>query len=101
MAKHPFEHFNLDESLIKAVQDLNFEKPTEIQNRIIPRILKGTNLIGQSQTGTGKTHSFLLPLIQMIDVDLQEPQAIVVAPTRELAQQLFQAASHLCKFNKK
>ena len=98
MAKHPFEHFNLDESLIKAVQDLNFEKPTEIQNRIIPRILKGTNLIGQSQTGTGKTHSFLLPLIQMIDVDLQEPQAIVVAPTRELAQQLFQAASHLCKF---
>ena len=63
------------------------------KNRIIPRILKGTNLIGQSQTGTGKTHSFLLPLIQMIDVDLQEPQAIVVAPTRELAQQLFQAES--------
>ena len=98
MAKHPFEHFNLDESLIKAVQDLNFEKPTEIQNRIIPRILKGTNLIGQSQTGTGKSHSFLLPLMQKIDVDVQEPQAIVVAPTRELAQQLFQAASHLSQF---
>ena len=55
-------------------------------------------MIGQSQTGTGKSHSFLLPLMQKIDVDVQEPQAIVVAPTRELAQQLFQAASHLSQF---
>ena len=68
MSKHLFEHFNLDENLIEAVKNLNFEKPTEIQNRIIPRILKGTNLIGQSQTGTGKSHAFLLPLIQLIKV---------------------------------
>ena len=70
MSKHPFEHFNLDENLIEAVKNLNFEKPTEIQNRIIPRILKGTNLIGQSQTGTGKSHAFLLPLIQLIESDI-------------------------------
>ncbi|MDU1489481.1 MAG: DEAD/DEAH box helicase [Staphylococcus epidermidis] len=100
MSKHPFEHFNLDENLIEAVKNLNFEKPTEIQNRIIPRILKGTNLIGQSQTGTGKSHAFLLPLIQLIESDIQEPQAIVVAPTRELAQQLYQVAMHLVKFKK-
>ena len=92
--------FNLDENLIEAVKNLNFEKPTEIQNRIIPRILKGTNLIGQSQTGTGKSHAFLLPLIQLIESDIQEPQAIVVAPTRELAQQLYQVAMHLVKFKK-
>lgn len=98
MANHPFELFNLDATLIDAVKDLNFEKPTEIQNRIIPRIKKGTNLIGQSQTGTGKSHAFLLPLLDLIDSTIKEPQAIVVAPTRELAQQLFQAASHLAKF---
>ena len=63
MANHPFEIFNLNPNLIDAVKDLNFNKPTEIQNRIIPRIKKGTNLIGQSQTGTGKSHAFLLPLI--------------------------------------
>ena len=98
MPNHPFELFNLDSKLIDAVKDLNFEKPTEIQNRIIPRIKKGVNLIGQSQTGTGKSHSFLLPLMDSINPEIQEPQAIVVAPTRELAQQLFQAASHLSKF---
>ncbi|EHJ06865.1 putative helicase, partial [Staphylococcus simiae CCM 7213 = CCUG 51256] len=100
MAKHPFEQFNLDSSLIDAVKDLNFDKPTEIQNRIIPRILKRTNLIGQSQTGTGKSHAFLLPLMQLIDSDIKEPQAVVVAPTRELAQQLYDAANHLSSFNK-
>ena len=98
MAKHPFEHFGLNSSMIEAVKDLKFEKPTEIQNRIIPRILKGTNIIGQSQTGTGKSHSFLLPLVNEIDTDIHEPQAIVVAPTRELAQQLYQAANHLSGF---
>ena len=71
MAKHPFEQFNLESSLIDAVKDLNFEKPTEIQNRIIPRILKRTNLIGQSQTGTGKSHAFLLPLMQLIDSEIK------------------------------
>ncbi|UDI78168.1 DEAD/DEAH box helicase [Staphylococcus taiwanensis] len=98
MTKHPFELFNLDATLIDAVKDLNFNKPTEIQNRIIPRIKKGTNLIGQSQTGTGKSHAFLLPLMDLIDINTKEPQAIVVAPTRELAQQLYQAASHLARF---
>ena len=88
MSKHPFEHFNLDSSLIDAVKDLNFNKPTQIQNRVIPKIIKQTNLIGQSQTGTGKSHAFLLPLMQLIDPEVQEPQSIVVAPTRELAQQL-------------
>lgn len=98
MATHPFELFNLDSKLIEAIKDLKFDKPTEIQNRIIPRIKKGVNLIGQSQTGTGKSHAFLLPLIDKIDVENKEPQSIVVAPTRELAQQLYQAANHLATF---
>ena len=100
MSKHPFEHFNLDSSLIDAVKDLNFDKPTQIQNRVIPKIIKQTNLIGQSQTGTGKSHAFLLPLMQLIDPEVQEPQSIVVAPTRELAQQLFDVAQQLVRFKK-
>ncbi|AYU55347.1 DEAD/DEAH box helicase [Staphylococcus debuckii] len=101
MAKqHPFEQFDLDDQLIEAVSDLNFNQPTEIQQRVIPKILKGTSIIGQSQTGTGKSHAFLLPLMQSIDPSIQEPQAIVVAPTRELAQQLNNAAQHLAEFKK-
>lgn len=101
MAKqHPFEQFGLDPKLIDAVSDLNFNQPTEIQQRVIPKILKGTSIIGQSQTGTGKSHAFLLPLIERIDPSIQEPQAIVVAPTRELAQQLYKAAQHLTEFKK-
>ena len=98
MANHPFEKFNLEAGLIDAVKDLNFNQPTEIQTRVIPKIIKQVNLIGQSQTGTGKSHAFLLPLLNSIDTDYKEPQAIVVAPTRELAQQLFDVASHLTRF---
>ncbi|SCS23787.1 DEAD/DEAH box helicase [Staphylococcus caeli] len=98
MANHPFEKFNLEPSLIEAIKDLNFDQPTEIQTRVIPKIIKQVNLIGQSQTGTGKSHAFLLPLLNLIDIDFKEPQAIVVAPTRELAQQLFDVATHLTRF---
>lgn len=84
--QHPFEQFDLSPQLIDAVADLNFNQPTEIQQRVIPKIIKGQNIIGQSQTGTGKSHAFLLPLMEKIDTSIQEPQAIVVAPTRELAQ---------------
>ncbi|RIL36406.1 DEAD/DEAH box helicase [Staphylococcus equorum] len=98
MANHPFEKFNLEPSLLDAVKDLNFTQPTEIQSRVIPKIVKQVNLIGQSQTGTGKSHAFLLPLMNAINTEYKEPQAIIVAPTRELAQQLFDVASHLAKF---
>ncbi|NLK11212.1 MAG: DEAD/DEAH box helicase [Staphylococcus equorum] len=98
MANHPFEKFNLEPSLLDAVKDLNFTQPTEIQSRVIPKIMKQVNLIGQSQTGTGKSHAFLLPLMNAINTEYKEPQAIIVAPTRELAQQLFDVASHLAKF---
>ncbi|EKU49897.1 DEAD/DEAH box helicase [Staphylococcus massiliensis] len=98
MANHPFSHFNLQPELIDAVKDLNFDKPTDIQMRIIPKIFKGANIIGQSQTGTGKSHAFLLPFVNMADPDVKEPQMIVLAPTRELATQLFDACRHLTSF---
>ncbi|MCU7556860.1 DEAD/DEAH box helicase [Macrococcus capreoli] len=95
MDKHPFELFELAPYLVEAVEDLNFNQPTEIQRRVIPKLKKETHLIGQSQTGTGKSHAFLLPLINKIDVDVQHPQIIILAPTRELAKQLYDAAEHL------
>ncbi len=100
MSKHPFEHFQLENELVEAVKDLKFNQPTEVQRRVIPKIKKGSNIIGQSQTGTGKSHAFLLPLFDKIDVDLKEPQVIILAPTRELAKQLYDAASHLAEYKK-
>lgn len=100
MANHPFDQFRFDSNLIEAIKSLNFKQPTEIQQRVIPKIMKRVNLIGQSQTGTGKSHAFLLPLFQQIDPTYEEPQAIIVAPTRELATQLYQAAQHLSQFKK-
>ncbi|WP_239724618.1 MULTISPECIES: DEAD/DEAH box helicase [unclassified Mammaliicoccus] len=100
MSKHPFEHFQLENELVEAVKDLKFNQPTEVQRRVIPKIKKGSNIIGQSQTGTGKSHAFLLPLFDKIDVDLKEPQVIILAPTRELAKQLYDSASHLAEYKK-
>lgn len=98
MDKHPFELFELAPYLVEAVEDLNFNQPTEIQRRVIPKLKKETHLIGQSQTGTGKSHAFLLPLINKIDKEVQHPQIIILAPTRELAKQLYDAAEHLISF---
>lgn len=98
MDKHPFELFELAPYLVEAVEDLNFNQPTEIQRRVIPKLKKETHLIGQSQTGTGKSHAFLLPLINKVDVNVQHPQIIILAPTRELAKQLYDATEHLISF---
>ena len=84
-----FTGFNLKPFIIEAVKDLGFYQPTEIQERIIPLALKGESVIGQSQTGTGKTHSYLLPTLNTIDSSRQEVQVIITAPTRELASQIY------------
>ena len=83
-----FTHFDLHPFVVEALEDARIKKPTDIQSRIIPAALKGRDIIGQSQTGTGKTLSFLLPMVQNINPELQEMQAIIVAPTRELAWQI-------------
>ena len=94
---HPFEKFNLQPFLIEAIEELGFKEPTEVQERLIPAIQKGRSVIGQSQTGSGKTHTFLLPLINKIDATHNEVQVVVTAPSRELAEQLYQAAVQLAE----
>ena len=90
MTETKFERFNLKPFIIEAVKELGFYEPTEIQERLIPTVLKGESAIGQSQTGTGKTHAYVLPVVQNIDPTRHEVQAIFTAPTRELATQIYQ-----------
>lgn len=89
MKSENFKRFELKPFLIEALDAQGFTLPTEIQERLIPAIRNGRDVIGQSQTGTGKTLSFLLPILDRIDTTKDEVQAVITAPTRELATQLF------------
>ncbi|MBU8879412.1 DEAD/DEAH box helicase [Bacillus sp. FJAT-29790] len=89
MTETKFERYDFKPFIIEAVKKLGFFEPTEIQERLIPTIIKGDSAIGQSQTGTGKTHAYVLPILQKIDHTRQEVQAVITAPTRELANQIY------------
>ncbi len=84
-----FERYNFKPFIIEAINKLGFREPTEIQERLIPIIESGDSAIGQSQTGTGKTHAYILPIIEKINPNLNEVQAVIAAPTRELAEQIY------------
>ena len=86
-----FESLGLSEPILKAVADVGYEAPTPIQARTIPPMLAGRDLIGQAQTGTGKTAAFAIPILEKIDPSIPEVQALVLAPTRELAIQVAEA----------
>jgi len=97
MNESKFERFNLKPFIIESVKELGFFEPTEIQERLIPTVLKGDSVIGQSQTGTGKTHAYLLPMIQKVNPSKEAVQAIITAPTRELAAQIYQEVLKITK----
>ena len=84
----PFASLGLSERMLSALTALKFEEPTPIQAQSIPLLLEGRDVVGQAQTGTGKTVAFGLPAVELCDPDLGECQAIVLTPTRELAQQV-------------
>jgi ATP-dependent RNA helicase DeaD len=86
-----FKELGLSEPLVEALQHLGYEQPTPIQEQAIPELLAGRDVIGQAQTGTGKTAAFGLPLLQYVDPSMQEVQALVLTPTRELCIQVTQA----------
>jgi len=86
-----FRDLNLSAPLLKAVEELGYEQPTPIQAGAIPPLLEGRDLVGQAQTGTGKTAAFAMPLLQRLDPDAKGVQAIVLTPTRELAMQVAEA----------
>ncbi|MGX1983110.1 ATP-dependent RNA helicase CshB [Thermolongibacillus altinsuensis] len=98
MEKTLFERFAFQPFIIEAIKSLQFYKPTEIQERVIPAVMRGESVVGQSQTGTGKTHAYLLPILHNIDPNVAEVQAVITAPTRELATQIYHEALKITKF---
>lgn len=88
---NPFDGLGLTEPLLQAIDDLGYESPSPIQVKTIPLLLGGHDVIGQAQTGTGKTAAFALPILQSLDLSRNRPQALVLTPTRELAIQVAEA----------
>lgn len=95
--KNNFEQFNLKPFLLEAISELNFKEPTEIQTEVITNIQSNRDVIAQSKTGSGKTHAFLLPLLNQLDQKANNVQIVITAPSRELAEQLYQATIQLTK----
>ncbi len=96
-----FEQFSLDPRLMAGIKDAGFTTPTPIQQQAMPQVLAGKDALGLAQTGTGKTAAFILPILQrLITGPLRKPRALIVAPTRELAEQIHEAAVTLGKHTK-
>ncbi|OBP13445.1 RNA helicase [Rheinheimera sp. SA_1] len=93
-----FSQLMLPEPLLRAVTELGYETPSPIQAAAIPKLLAGEDLLGQAQTGTGKTAAFALPLLARLDPAQNEPQILVLAPTRELAIQVAEAFQAYARF---
>ena len=96
-----FEQLGLSESLLKAILDLGFENPTDVQEKAIPLLLeKDTDLVALAQTGTGKTAAFGFPVIQKIDANNRNTQALILSPTRELCLQITNELKNYSKYEK-
>lgn len=87
-----FTDLNLKPFINETLEDINFKETTEVQERIIPLILQGRDVVGESKTGSGKTHTFLIPIFEKIDPESDTVQAIITAPSRELASQIYNEA---------
>ena len=95
----PFSELGLSDAVLKSLKDVGYEIPSAIQAATIPILLEGKDVVGLAQTGTGKTAAFALPILSRLDLSQKSPQALVLAPTRELALQVCEAfekyASHM------
>lgn len=93
-----FATFNFKPFINQAIADLGFEKPTPVQEKVIPVVLAGKSVVGQSATGSGKTHAFLLPIFDQLDPHLKQVQVVIATPSRELAYQIYTAAKQVNSF---
>lgn len=93
-----FDELNIDERILRAIEDMGFEETSPIQTQAIPAVCEGIDVVGQAQTGTGKTASYTIPMLMKIDPQIKKPQAIVLCPTRELAVQVAEEIRKLAKY---
>jgi ATP-dependent RNA helicase DeaD len=96
-----FSDLGISAEILKSVEEMGYTQPSEIQTQAIPFVLQGRDVIGQAQTGTGKTAAFAIPIIDLVDPDLNHPQAIILCPTRELAVQVEGEIQKLAKFHRR
>ncbi|OAU56900.1 DEAD/DEAH box helicase [Lacticaseibacillus rhamnosus] len=90
-----FKQYQLKPFVIAGLDAMGITQPTPIQKKVIPALLRGENLVGQSQTGSGKTHAFLVPLLSLVDPNEDATQVVITAPSRELANQIYAVAQQL------
>lgn len=93
-----FDELNIDERILRAIEDMGFEETSPIQTQAIPAVCEGIDVVGQAQTGTGKTAAYTIPMLMKIDTQIKKPQAIVLCPTRELAVQVAEEIRKLAKY---
>ena len=93
-----FEDLQVDERILRAVEDMGFEEASPIQAQAIPVIMEGRDVVGQAQTGTGKTAAYSIPVLEKINPDLKKLQAVILCPTRELAVQVAEEIRRLAKY---
>lgn len=90
-----FKDFNFKPYIQSALDEIGFKEPTEVQQRLIPVVRSGRDLVGESKTGSGKTHTFLLPIFEKLDATKDGVQVVITAPSRELATQIYQATKQI------
>lgn len=95
-----FDEFSLGVELLKGIRDVGFEEPSPIQEKCIPAVLRGEDVIGQAQTGTGKTAAFGIPILESVDTEKREVQALILAPTRELAIQVSEELRRIGRYKR-
>lgn len=95
-----FSDLGISQEIVRAVEGMGYTQPSPIQSQAIPFLLQGRDVIGQAQTGTGKTAAFAIPIIDLVDADFNRPQAIILCPTRELAVQVEGEIQKLAKYHR-
>lgn len=93
-----FNAFSISKKMNNALVSLGYKEPSNVQKVVIPKALRGVSLLAQSETGSGKTHAYLIPIIEKTDCNLNRPQSIIIAPTRELARQIYDFARQFQRF---
>ncbi|WP_132250236.1 DEAD/DEAH box helicase [Natranaerovirga pectinivora] len=100
MKKNSFQEYNLSDEILKSIDILNFKDPTKVQEEVIPTILEKKDIVVKSHTGSGKTAAFAIPICELIDWEENKPQGLVIAPTRELAEQIKEDVFNIGRFKR-
>jgi ATP-dependent RNA helicase DeaD len=100
MSEKKFEDYQLSEEIRRALDVLKYDKPTEVQKEVIPKALANHDLVVKSQTGSGKTASFAIPICEMMDWEEKKPQTLILTPTRELAVQVREDVTNIGRFKR-